>query len=86
MNAEITDRQLSERLQALPSREKGRIVETLLRSFPPDELKAVERVLRRLQHPDVPEEVWEGFEDAEDGRLVDLDTALEEPYPSDKKK
>jgi hypothetical protein len=32
----------------------------------------VERLLRRLQHPDVPEDVWEGFEECADGKAIEM--------------
>lgn len=31
----------------------------------------------------IPESVKQGMADADEGRLVDLDTALNEPYPGD---
>jgi hypothetical protein len=43
--------------------------------------KAIERLLRRLESPDIPEDVWRGIEDAEDGRCVDMETALHEKPP-----
>ena len=52
-------------------------------ALPEAERKIVERTLRRLTHPEVPEEIWEGYEDYEDGRFVDMDLVLrEEPPPS----
>ena len=30
-----------------------------------EDLKSAERMLRRVAHPDVPDEVWEGFEQCE---------------------
>ena len=39
-------------------------------------------LLRRLENPDIPEDVWHGIEDAEDGRLVDMETALTQKPPS----
>jgi hypothetical protein len=41
----------------------------------------VERIMRRIENPDVPEDVWRGIEDAEDGRLVDMETALYQQPP-----
>ncbi len=35
-------------------------------------LEALERQLRRLAHPEVPEDVWTGFEEAEDGRGIEM--------------
>ena len=40
--------------------------------------KAIDRLLRRFENPDVTEDVWRGIEEAEDGRLIDLDEALTE--------
>jgi hypothetical protein len=44
----------------------------------PQSSKAVERLCRRLENPDISEDVWRGIEEAEDGRLMDLDEALTE--------
>ena len=38
----------------------------------PPALKTLERQLRRLAHPEVPEDVWTGFEEAEDGLGMDI--------------
>jgi hypothetical protein len=35
-------------------------------------LKALERQLRRLAHPEVPEDVWIGFEEADDGQGIEV--------------
>ena len=39
-----------------------------------------------LEHDDswIPEEFEQGMDDIAAGRVVDLDTALNEPYPTDK--
>jgi hypothetical protein len=68
-------------IEALPATERVKIAKETLRHLTPEGLIVVERVLRRLAHPDVPEEVWEGYEDFEDGRVVDLETALHETPP-----
>ncbi len=34
--------------------------------------------MRRIENPDIPEDVWRGREEAEDGQLIDLDEALAE--------
>ena len=40
----------------------------------------LERQLRRLAHPEVPEDVWTGFEEAEEGRGTEiLDAHFEQP-------
>jgi hypothetical protein len=38
--------------------------------------RIVERAMRRALNPEIPEDVWRGIEEAEDGRLVDMETAL----------
>jgi hypothetical protein len=76
---------VSEALPILEAMSPDDCAEAVARTFlrlDPEQQKAFERRLRRLMHPDVPDEVWEGFEDAEDGRFVDMETALhEEPPP-----
>ena len=37
---------------------------------------AIERLIRRMENPDIPEDVWRGIENTEDGRFVDMETAL----------
>ena len=49
-----------------------------------DRRKVLEHVLR-LVEPEIPESFREEMEDIRDGRVVDMDKALFEPYPHDKK-
>ena len=69
-------------IEALPAAERVQVAEETLRRLGTEDLKIVERTLRRLAHPDVPEEIWQGYEDYEDGRMVDLDVVLNEDPPS----
>ena len=64
-------------IETLPGAERVIVAEEILRRLNPDDLKTVERFLRRITYPDVPEGVWEGFEDIEDGRVVDMHDLLE---------
>ena len=73
--------ELVSELKALAEPERTEIIGAVLRNLYPQNGKFIERLLRRLEHPGVPEDVWEGFEDAEDGRFVEMETALNEPYP-----
>jgi hypothetical protein len=66
---------------ALPPAERAQVVQQSLEQLDPDMLKLVERKLRRLQHPEVPASFWEGVEDMEDDRGVDMETALFETPP-----
>jgi len=68
-------------IEALPKAERVAVAKEALHHLDPADLKIVERTLRRLAHPDVPEEVWEGYEDYEEGRFVDMDTILREEPP-----
>ena len=64
-------------LETLPRPERTSVAKHILETLCP-EGKAVERIMRRIENPDVPEDVWRGIEDAEDGRLVDMEMALHE--------
>ena len=69
---------------ALPREERLQIVGDTLRQLTPEDLKSAERMLRRVAHPDVPDEVWEGFEQCEDGQTVEMETALSARPPGTK--
>ena len=66
---------------ALPEAERVQVTQETLRRLNADDLKIIERTVRRLAHPEVPEEVWEGYEEAEDGRFVDPEMILNEEPP-----
>jgi hypothetical protein len=59
---------LENELKTLPETERAGIISRSLQELSPTALKALERQLRRFAHPEVPEDVWTGFEEAEDGR------------------
>ncbi len=63
---------LTKELAALPEAERLRILRETLRELYPHSDKAIERLLRRLENPDVPEDFWEGLEQAEDGKALDV--------------
>jgi hypothetical protein len=67
-------------LDSLPRSELAKVARRILQSLCSDS-KAVERIMRRIENPDVPADVWRGIEDAEDGRVVDMETALHEKPP-----
>lgn len=69
-------------LPSLSDAERAQIAEHSLRHLDPEILKRLDRTLRRLRNPDIPEEIWEGLEDAEDGRFVDMEVVMSgEPPP-----
>lgn len=67
-------------LDSLPRPERASVAKRILQSLCSDN-KAIERIMRRIENPDVPADVWRGIEDAEDGRTVDMETALHEKPP-----
>jgi len=77
----MTTAQLVQEINTLPRQERARVVEETLRHLTAEERKPIERLMRRLQYPDVPESFWQGVEDHEDDRTVDMETALREIPP-----
>ncbi|MEO6971006.1 MAG: hypothetical protein ABI217_08945 [Chthoniobacterales bacterium] len=53
------------------------------KSLPPSERAQVARFVVENDDSWVPESFREGMADVQAGRFVDLDTALNEPYPGD---
>jgi hypothetical protein len=62
-------------LQSLPRHERMEAARRILESLCPSG-KVVERIMRRIENPDIHEDVWRGIEDAEDGRTVEMETAF----------
>lgn len=54
------------------------------KALPESERAQVARFVMENDDSWIPESFKQGMADAEAGRLVDLDTALNEPYPGDK--
>jgi hypothetical protein len=81
----VTAADIIKEIKALPLDEQRRVlaeaIEEVSSHEPKETATLLQRAQRRLEHPGVPEDVWEGFEQAEDGKLLDLDTALSQPYP-----
>jgi len=72
--------EITQELAALPEAERLKALRTALHRLYPKADTAVDRLLRRLEHPDVPEEFWEGLEQAEDGKAVEMrDEHFERP-------
>jgi hypothetical protein len=74
----MSAQEISEQLEALPEVQRVEVLKRALAGLCPQSNKAVERLCRRLESPDIPEDVWRGIEEAEDGRLIGLDEALTE--------
>jgi hypothetical protein len=81
-NNGMTAEQVIEEVRRLPSRARAEVIAAALPQLDAEDRKEIERILRRLQHPDVPESFWSGVEDHEDGRTVDMDLVMREVPPS----
>ena len=76
----MTVANLENELKILPETERARIIRGALQQLSPPALRDLERQLRRFAHPEVPEDVWTGFEEAEDGRGIEIrDEHFERP-------
>lgn len=64
--------EIAQEIESLPQNERAETIRTLLKRLYPQNEKALERLLRRLEHPEIPEDVWAGFEEAEDGKLIPM--------------
>ena len=53
------------------------------KALPPNERAEVAKFVVENNDSWIPESFKQGISDAEAGRLVDLDTALNQPYPGD---
>ena len=77
----MTATTLANELRAVPDPERGHVIGAALQSIYPQSGRVIERMIRRIENPDIPEDVWRGIEDAEAGRLVDMETAMTEAPP-----
>ena len=59
-------------IESLPENARSEAIKTLLKSLYPQSSKAIERLLRRIEHPEVPEDFWEGIEEIEDGKALEM--------------
>jgi len=66
--------------KALPPGERATVAKEILGTLCRD-AKVIDRIMRRIENPDVPEDVWRGIEDAEDAKLVDMEIALFQAPP-----
>ena len=72
--------EIVKQLESLPRTERASVAKRVLKTLCAND-KTVERIMRRVENPDIPEDVWRGIEDAEDDRLVDMEVALHETPP-----
>jgi len=81
MVAGMTATTLANELRTVPDPERGEVIGAALQAIYPKSGRVIARMLRRIENPDIPEDVWRGIEDAEAGRFVDMETAMTEPPP-----
>lgn len=67
-------------LNGLPQSERANVARRVLETLYPGRGKVLDRLMRRLEHPDVPEDFWEAVEQVEDGKAIEmLDEHFEQP-------
>ena len=67
-------------LEGLPESERAKVARHALQVLFPGSNQLIDRVMRRLQHPDIPEDFWEAAEEVEDGRALEIrDEHFENP-------
>jgi hypothetical protein len=64
--------EMIEELSAMPDEKRRETLKAIFARLYPGGGKNFERILRRMEHPEVPEDVWEGFEEAEDGKGIEI--------------
>ncbi|MEI6072313.1 MAG: hypothetical protein WCS31_11010 [Verrucomicrobiae bacterium] len=77
----MTATMLAKELRTVPDPERGNVIGAALRAIYPQSGRMIERMIRRIENPDIPDDVWRGIEDAEAGRLVDMETAMTKAPP-----
>jgi hypothetical protein len=76
----VSTAEIVKELEMLPRTERANVAKKILQSLCRSD-KVVTRIMQRIENPDIPEDVWRGIEDTEDGRIVDMETALREKPP-----
>ena len=67
-------------LEELPEEERAGAVRQVLVALYQKSGNLIDRLLRRLDHPEIPNEFWEAAEELEDGRAIEMrDEHFEQP-------
>lgn len=64
--------QIIKELEALPEAERSNVARRVLETLYPGRAKVMDRIMRRLEHPDVPEDFWEAVEEVEDDKAIEM--------------
>lgn len=59
-------------IEALPQEQRAKAVKAMLKAVYHQNDRTIERLLRRLEHPEIPDDVWAGLEEAEDGQAIEM--------------
>ena len=62
---------ITKELAVLPRPERLSVARRALETLCSEE-KTVERIMRRIENPDVPEDFWDAAEEVEDGRVIEM--------------
>ena len=80
----VTAADIIKEIKALPPDEQRRVlaeaIEEVSSHEPKETATLLQRAQRRLEHPEVPEDVWEGFEQAEDGKTLIMREGSQRDY------
>ena len=68
----MSAQEIVDQLEGLPQEQRLEVIKRAMTAWRPQSSKVIDRLCRRLENPDISEEVWRGIEEAEDGRLIDL--------------
>lgn len=67
-------------LEALPEPERADLARRALEILYPGSANLIGRIMRRLEHPLIPEDFWEAAEEVEDGKAIEMhDKHFENP-------
>ncbi len=64
--------EIAKELQELPDSERAEVARHALEVLYPGSSKLIARVMRRLEHPGIPDDFWEAAEEVEDGRALEI--------------
>ena len=68
----MTATKLANELKAVPAKERAKMLSAALCDLYPKSGKFFERLVRRVEHPEIPEDIWQGFEECEDGKAIEM--------------
>lgn len=68
----MTATKLANELKTVPEAERAKLISAALSDLYPNSGKFIERLVRRVEHPEIPEDVWQGFEECEDGKAIEM--------------